>query len=87
MSNINIEDTTISESLSKPFNKFIRNTSAETLSHFLRSMLVEYITNKHDDLPIRFHQYFEELSNLFELLDRINQERRSSNPLDRNEFD
>jgi hypothetical protein len=87
MSNFNLEDTAIAESLSKPFNKFIRDTSTETLSHFLRLMLVEYITNKHDDLPIRFHQYFEELSNLFELLDRINQERRSSNPVGRNESD
>jgi hypothetical protein len=53
------------------FTFFVSYISTDRLQHLLRAMLTEYIANKHDQLPLRFHQSFEDLRHLFDLLDKI----------------
>jgi hypothetical protein len=55
----------------KALERFIDLAQPERVSKTLRTLLVEYLVNKSDLLPLDFDYMIEDVRNLFELLDRL----------------
>jgi len=53
---------------------FLKRTPPERLSRTVRTLLMEYLLNKHDFLPPDFHIYLDDLANLFALCDQLDTE-------------
>jgi hypothetical protein len=71
---MSIPEKTISKELYDAFNLFVFHTPTQLLSRNLRTLLMEYLIEHHDFLPPNFHNHIDDLSHLFDLLDRISQE-------------
>jgi hypothetical protein len=56
---------------------FVNTTDADRLSHAVRAMFIEYLRNRYDSLPLDFHKSLDDVSNLFDLLDKIVQEQKT----------
>jgi hypothetical protein len=66
--------TTEQNVIAEAFETFLCTTSADRLIHLLRAMLVEYLTNRHENLPEHFNESLEDLNSLFDLLDVIHKQ-------------
>jgi hypothetical protein len=69
-----ISEKTISKELYDAFNLFVYHTPTHRLSRNLRTLLMEYLIEHHDFLPPNFHDHVDDLSHLFDLLDKISHE-------------
>jgi hypothetical protein len=61
----------ITEDLQVAFRVFVTRTPPDRLNRTVRTLLVEYLASNHEFLPPDFNLILDDLSHLFNLLDRI----------------
>jgi hypothetical protein len=70
------DERIVSERLAEAFHHFMLYTPPERLNRCLRTLLIEYIGHNKDFLSPEFDGWMDDLTLLFELLDRAAKETR-----------
>ena len=70
------DERIVSERLAEAFHHFMLYTPPERLNRCLRTLLIEYIGHNKDFLSPEFDSWMDDITLLFELLDRAAKETR-----------
>lgn len=70
------DERIVNERLAKAFHHFMLYTPPDRLSRCLRTLLIEYIAHNKDFLSAEFDRWMDDLTLLFDLLDKAGKETR-----------